>query len=145
VSITQGGNFTMPDIAGHCRCGKVSYRSSAEPAFVGLCHCRACQHSTGSAFAAVVGVPADSLTVSGATRQFDDFGDSGKPTHRAFCPECGSTVTQWADVMPGITMLAVGTLDDPARVSPTMQLYCDSALPWAALQGEIHSFPKMPG
>nr|WP_294518062.1 GFA family protein [uncultured Rhodopila sp.] len=135
----------MPEIAGHCRCGKVSYRSSAEPAFVGICHCRTCQISTGSAFATVVGLPADSLSVSGTTKQFDDIADSGKPTHRAFCPECGSTITQWVDAMPGIIMVPAGTLNDPAGVKPAMQLYCDSALPWATIGGDVQSFPKMPG
>lgn len=135
----------MPEIAGHCRCGKVSYRSSAEPAFAGVCHCRNCQKSTGSAYATVVGLPADSLSVSGTTKQFDDVADSGKAAHRAFCPECGSTVTQWVDTMPGIIMITAGTLDDPNAVKPAMQLYCDSALPWAIIGGDVTSFPKMPG
>jgi hypothetical protein len=135
----------MPEIVGHCRCGKVSYHSSADVAFVGVCHCRTCQQSTGSAFATVIGLPADSLSVSGTTKQFDDIADSGKPTHRAFCPECGSGVTQWVDAMPGLIMVTAGTLDDPSWVKPAMQVYCDSAQPWVALGGETQKFPKMPG
>ena len=44
----------MPTITGGCLCGKIRYRADAEPAFVGLCHCRDCQKFTGSAFAAVI-------------------------------------------------------------------------------------------
>ncbi len=133
----------MPDIHGSCRCGKVTYSASADPVFVGVCHCSACQKSTGSAFATVVAVPTPSLTVTGTTTRFDDIGDSGKPTHRNFCPQCGSTVTQSADVMEGLTMIAVGTLSDPSWAKPAMQIYCDSALPWAQI-ADMQGFPKMP-
>jgi hypothetical protein len=40
-------------------------------------------------------------------------------------------------------MVPLGTLDDPASVSPAMQIYCDSALSWAQIAG-MQSFPKMP-
>jgi hypothetical protein len=91
----------------------------------------------------VLAVPTPTLTVTGTTKRFDDIGDSGKPTHRDFCPECGSTVTELADVMPGITMIGIGTLNDPSWVKPAMQIYCDSALPWAKVPG-MQEFPKMP-
>jgi hypothetical protein len=135
----------MAEIKGSCRCGKVNYTSSADPIFVGVCHCRTCQKSTGSAYATVVAVPAASITVSGTTKRFDDIGDSGSATHRDFCPECGSTVMQSADAMAGVTMLPLGTLDDPNAVKPAMQIYCDSAIPWAVLGSGMQSFAKMPG
>ena len=133
----------MAELKGSCRCGKVSYSTSAEPVFVGVCHCRSCQKSTGSAYATVVAVPTDSLTFTGSTTRFDDAGDSGQATHREFCPSCGSTVKQSADVMAGITMLPAGSLDDPAAVKPAMQIYCDSALTWSTIP-DLQSFPKMP-
>jgi hypothetical protein len=134
----------MPDIKGSCRCGSVSYVTTADPVFVGVCHCTKCQKSTGSAYGTVIAFPTPSLTVTGTTKQFDDVGDSGQPTHRTFCPNCGSTITQFADVMQGLTMVAYGTLDDPSIAKPTMQIYCDSALPWSKIP-EVQGFPKMPG
>jgi hypothetical protein len=134
----------MAEVKGRCRCGGVSYASTAEPVFVGICHCTNCQKSTGSAYATVLAVPTDSLTISGTTQRFDDMADSGKGVHRDFCPKCGSTVTQTADVMAGLTMVPVGTLDDAAAFKPAMQIYCDSAMPWAPLAGDIARFPKMP-
>jgi hypothetical protein len=133
----------MAVIKGSCRCGAVTYHSSADPIFTGVCHCGHCQKSTGSAFGTVVAVPTAALTVSGTTKRFTDTGDSGSQTHRDFCPECGSTITQSADVMPGITMVTVGTLDDTSWVQPAMQIYCDSAMAWATVAG-LQSFPKMP-
>ena len=76
----------MTEIKGSCRCGKVNYTSAADPIFVGVCHCRSCQKSTGSAYGTVVAVPAASIIISGATKQFDDVGDSGSPTHRISVP-----------------------------------------------------------
>ncbi len=134
----------MAEIKGSCRCGKVQYSVKADPIFTGICHCSTCRKSTGTAYAAVVGVPTPALTVTGVTTQFDDSGDSGQATHRFFCPTCGTTVTRTADVMDGITMVGLGTLDDPASVTPAMQIYCDSALPWAKVP-EMQGFAKMPG
>ncbi|HET6308686.1 MAG TPA: GFA family protein [Rhodopila sp.] len=135
----------MSDLTGRCRCGKVSFTVSADPVFVGVCHCRACQKSTGSAYATVFGIPAASLVVSGVTKRFDDVGDSGNATHREFCPECGSTIAQSADAMAGVTMVPLGTLDDPGALTPAVQIYCDSAMPWAMLGGGMQAFAKMPG
>ena len=44
-------------IEGGCLCGKVRYSADAEPAFVGVCHCKNCQKGTGTAFSVVVGIP----------------------------------------------------------------------------------------
>jgi hypothetical protein len=41
-------------------------------------------------------------------------------------------------------MVPLGTLDDPGAVKPAIQIFCDSALPWAVLGGDTPSFPKMP-
>ncbi len=134
----------MSEIKGSCRCGKVQYTVGADPIFTGVCHCALCRKSTGTAYSTVVGVPTPAFTLTGITTQFDDVGDSGKATHRFFCPACGSTVAQTADIMEGITMIGVGTLDDPDSVKPAMQIYCDSALSWARIP-EMQSFAKMPG
>jgi len=55
----------MSKIAGGCLCGSVRYTSEAEPALVAVCHCATCQKYTGSAFSLNVGVPSDSVTITG--------------------------------------------------------------------------------
>lgn len=135
----------MPDIKGSCRCGQVTYTAGADPVFTGVCHCTACQKGTGSAFGVVIGLPAAAVSISGTTKTFHATGDSGKPTHHRFCPECGSQIADEADVMPGVVMIAAGTLDDPSWIKPTVQIYCDSAQPWVSLGGEMQRFAKMPG
>lgn len=134
----------MPQIAGGCLCGKVRYSASGEPAFVGVCHCTDCQKFTGSAFAVVVGVPKDALTIEGTLSTYGKPGDTGQTIERKFCPNCGASVADEAAALPGIVMLGVGTLDDTSWVQPAMQIYCDSAQPWVSLEGEMHRFPRMP-
>jgi hypothetical protein len=84
------------------------------------------------------------VTLDGAVTRFDATADSGNGVHRAFCSACGTILTREADVMEGLTMLSVGTLDDPDWVKPSMQIFCDSAQPWVSLGGDLKSFPKMP-
>ena len=131
-------------IEGGCLCGKVRYSADAEPAFVGVCHCKNCQKALGTAFAVVVALPTPALSFQGTLKSFDDQGDSGKKLYRRFCPECGSSVADEAEAMPNITMVMAGTLDDPSWVKPNMEIFCDSAQPWVALGGDRKRFPKMP-
>lgn len=139
------GKAPWPISKGGCLCGQVRYSADAEPAFVGLCHCTDCQTFTGSAFATVIGIPSAALAVTGTLKTFTKQGDSGKSIHRHFCPECGCGIMDDADVMPGMTMLSAGTLDDRSEIRPAVQIYCDSAQPWVELGGEMQSFPGMPG
>jgi hypothetical protein len=134
----------MPQITGGCLCGKVRYSANAEPAFTGVCHCRDCQKFTGSAFAIVVAIPKEALSVQGNVTTFSKTGDTGKTIERRFCPECGSSLVDEASVIPGIVMISSGTLDDPSWVKPAMQIYCDSQQPWVDLGGGLQSFAKMP-
>jgi len=42
-----------------------------------------------------------------------------------------------------ITIIPVGTLDNPSWVTPSMEIYCDDAQPWVQLGGGMKRFPKM--
>jgi hypothetical protein len=129
---------------GGCLCGKVRYAAEAEPIFVGVCHCTNCQKGSGTAFNAVVAVPKPALSLTGTLSTYEGRGDTGNAIYKRFCPECGSPVAEEAAIMADVVMIPVGTLDDPSAVQPTMQIYCDSAQPWALLEGGIQRFPKMP-
>ncbi len=131
-------------IEGGCLCGKVRYSADAEPAFVGVCHCKNCQKGTGTAFAVVVALPKPALSVQGNPKTFDDHGDSGQILHRRFCSDCGSSLFDEAQAMPGVVMILAGTLDDSSWVKPAMEIYTDSAQSWVSLGGDRQRFPKMP-
>ena len=99
----------MPELKGGCLCGAVRYGTTAEPLTSTVCHCRDCQRFTGSALAALVYVPKETLTIEGKIKTFTSPGGSGKPMLRHFCPECGSTIAQEPGTRPGLVVLHVGT------------------------------------
>ncbi len=135
----------MVNISGGCSCGKVRFSAEADPTFVAVCHCTACQKASGSAFSVVIALPAPAVTVTGDTTIYNSKGDSGQEKQYRFCPNCGSPVSSSIDVIADMLMIRSGSLDDPSWVNPSMEIYCDSKQPWVALNGDLKSFPKMPG
>jgi hypothetical protein len=130
----------MPELNGGCLCGAVRYTSNSAPDFVGVCHCRDCQKYTGSAFAVMVRLPKAAVQIRGTIKTFSKLGDSGKPILRHFCPECGSSIAD--EPSNGAIILNAGTLDDPSSVIPTLEIYCDRALPWVQLAGDTQRFAR---
>jgi hypothetical protein len=135
----------MPQITGGCRCGQLRYSTNAEPAFTGVCHCTSCQKETGTAFNIVIAVPQAQLAIQGSPKSYVSKGDSGKTVVAKFCPNCGSTLLSEPELMPGMSIVRAGTLDDTSWLKPTMEIYCDSKQPWVELGGGMQRFPKMPG
>ena len=125
----------MPAMKGGCLCGAVRFTSNAAPEFVALCHCIDCQKHTGSAFAIGIRLSKTELLLQGTVKTFSSLGDSGNPILRYFCPECGSSVYDEPTARPGKINVNAGTLDDPSLVAPTLEIWCDSALPWVRLPG----------
>jgi len=140
----EEGSDIMTSITGGCLCGRVRYAATGEPVFSGLCHCRNCQRYTGSSFEAVIAFPTPSVSVQGELKTYNDTGDSGQPVRRNFCPNCGSGIVAQADVLPGLTIVLAGTLDEPTVFKPTMDVYWSSPQPWMHIEVERQRFPKMP-
>lgn len=139
------GEDRVANMTGGCLCGKVRYTISAEPIFTGVCHCANCQKGTGSAFSVVLAVPSPAVAATGALTAYVGKGDSGQPTTRKFCPVCGSPISSEAAIMPGVTMIEVGTLDDAASVNPAMHIYCRSKLDWVIVPEGVGAHQGMPG
>ena len=118
-------------LLGGCACRKVRYECSEKPIVQLICHCRDCQRASGSAFAAVMFVPTDRLTFTGAQmRYYDVKGASGRTLRRQFCGECGSPVcVRWPD-QPRVQLLHVASLDDPSSFMPTSELWVSRADAW---------------
>jgi hypothetical protein len=82
--------------------------------------------------------------MEGTVKTFRDVGDSGKAVSRHFCPECGSQIIFEADVMPDLTFIQAGTLDDTSFLDPKMHVWCDSAQSWVQIPEGGQRFPKAP-
>lgn len=128
-------------LIGGCLCGSVRYECSAEPMIMGNCHCRDCQRSTGTAFAAAMLVPRDAITITGEVKYYDVTGDSGNVISRGFCPNCGSRLFGGRANTNFISIM-VSSLDDPSEFSPALDLYTASAQPWDYMNPNLPKFPQ---
>ena len=127
----------MRYLEGGCSCGAV--RFTLEGAlWVAACHCSACKKRTGSAFGISIVVD-DRMVVAatGATRTFIRTGESGKPVHYEFCPECGTTVRWRVELIGNRYVYAAGTLDDPFAIEVVAEMYTAQALPGARFGCEL--------
>jgi hypothetical protein len=135
----------MTTIAGGCLCGAVRYTADADSTSAPVCHCRDCQQFSGSAFAVLVLVAREKLTINGTLKTFNSTGCSGNPVLCHFCQECGSSIAEETGSRPGFVVLNVGTFDNPAVAKPSREIFRDGALPWIEVHGDIPRFTQRPG
>jgi hypothetical protein len=129
-------------VTGGCLCGAVRYELSGPQLFGGFCYCTDCRRSSGS-HSASMAIPADTLKVTGETREFTCTGGSGNPVTRVFCPNCGSALYS-KGARPGVFMLKAGSLDDPENFKPMASVYASRAPSWDKPRDGLPAFPEMP-
>ena len=130
---------TLP-VTGGCLCGAVRYEASEPPSNGGICHCRVCQRTTGSAFEAVARFPRTAFRFTkGEPKRYR----SSLIMEKCFCTHCGSTLTDQylvrksarsesapAPLNPDMILVHIGTLDKPEAVSIHFHYGVESQLPW---------------
>jgi hypothetical protein len=109
------------------------------------CHCRDCQRASGSAYAAILVVPAENLRLSGELRYHAVTSERDTRTERGFCPTCGSPVAGKLGARPDLMLLQAASLDDPSLFSPQMNIWTRSASPWDHLDPKLPSFETRAG
>ena len=129
-------------LSGGCVCGAIHYECSADPVIMLNCHCRDCQQASGSAYAAIVVVPKAAVQFRGEPHYHKIVGKAGKAVERGFCPNCGSQIAMKLERMPDIMALQAGSLADPSRFVPAMDLFTDCAQPWVHMPAETKKFPR---
>jgi hypothetical protein len=90
----------------------------------------------------VLALSSTSVQYSGELKTYRRVGGSGLSVDRHFCPNCGSGVMNNAEAVPSITAVLMGTLDEPERYEPSIEIFCTAALPWAHAGGERLRFDK---
>ncbi len=126
------------NVTGGCLCGEVRYRFSGEPLRQVICHCRDCQRAGGSAFHVGMVIPRQGFElVSGELQTYRAVGDSGRWLDRSFCPRCGSGILHQLEARgTDVLVIKAGSLDDPTVVSPAVEIFVRSKLPWVSVSGE---------
>ena len=130
--------------SGGCACGAIRYTCAAEPIVAWKCHCRDCQRASGGAFTPVFYVAKSALTVTGEIKYHKVQTKSGNTNSRGFCAECGSPLCALPSVLPTFVGIFVGSLDEPSRVRPTIELWTVSAQPWDHLNPALSKVETQP-
>ena len=131
----------MKNLEGGCFCGAVRYRLTSPPMFVNCCHCHDCQRQTGSAF--VINAIIETARIEqlvGEPVPVRVPTDSGRPHDIYRCPKC--QIALWSDYggRPAIRFVRVGTLDEPAALTPGAYIFTRSKLPWVGLPKDVPAF-----
>jgi hypothetical protein len=133
----------MTKFTGGCICGAIRYECDSEPIAMLKCHCRDCQHTSGSAYIPVVYVPANAFRFTkGTPRYYETESIAGGTNKRSFCGECGSRLTG-AESAHGIG-IAAGSLDEPNLFQPRMEIHAGDAQQWDQLDRTLPVFEGYP-
>jgi len=131
-------------LTGHCYCGEVHYEVEGDPVLQAQCHCRECQYIPGGGVNTFMMFPREGFRyVQGAPKDFARS-DLEKPVTRQFCPTCGTHLATQISRAP-MTVVKVGTLDDPTAFSPAMAIFACDKQPFHQVPEGLPVFDKRPG
>lgn len=121
---TDAPETDLPPLLGGCLCGAVRYEARPEKRDGYYCHCRMCQLAFGNTRAAFLNLKQSALRwVTGAPTLFAP----SKLAQRGFCNRCGTPLT-FAYLGSTSMDVSVGSLDDPAAITPVSHFAIDSRI-----------------
>ncbi len=131
-------------VEGRCHCGEIAFSAEVEPERVGICHCADCQRLSGSPYRIVAPADAGRFTLRHGkpTIYIKTTADSGAKWAIAFCPICGTPIYAADAENPASYSLRVGTLEEREQLAPKIQIWCDSAMPWAMDLGGVEKLAR---
>jgi len=120
-------------IAGGCYCGRIRYQIAQAPGATGICHCKSCRLTAGAESVGwAVNFTEDFAFTKGQPRAFR----SSKNVERAFCGDCGTTLTYRRDSR-NLVDVTLATLDDPEQLPPTQETWCQDRVSWNRLNDDL--------
>jgi hypothetical protein len=126
---------------GSCMCGQVRYRIACDPGPSRICWCRDCQRISANGTVNVI-FPTASIEITGMVGQHVKVADSGNQVTRRFCLQCGTQLFSDSTGRPGLTVVRVGTLDDPSSIKPSANIWVTSAPAWACIDPALEHFDR---
>lgn len=120
-------------------CGSLRYGAVAEPIDAGYCHCSMCQKLSGAPLLPWASFATESFRYRRGSPKIYTSSSHGQ---REFCADCGSQIAFRTTDSESTVELNLGTLDDPAAVSPQYHIWCASRIPWF---DTADSLPRYPG
>jgi hypothetical protein len=119
-------------LEGGCLCGDVRYQITKAPLDTGICHCVSCRRAVGAESVAWTVCSTSAFKFTLAT---PGAYSSSRGVTRTFCLRCGTSLTY--QVNSESIDVALATLDDPEKLTPTKEIWAESRISWNALNGNI--------
>jgi hypothetical protein len=98
----------------------------------------------GAPYLAIIIVPTPAFTVTGNYKEFVTIAASGNKMHRAFCPECGTSLFAQNSAFPQYKSISAVTLDDPSIYKPEKDIWVKDAQPWDIMNPDLPKFAGNP-
>jgi len=132
-------------LTGSCLCRAIRYEVSVPIAELRACHCRDCQKSSGTGGSVNAMIPSSGFRINhGTPKRFTVTADSGRTLHRFFCGDCGSPLFSRREILPEVTSLRIGTLDNAPPMEIATNIWTNSKRPWAYIEPQTKQFPGQP-
>lgn len=130
-------------VDGRCHCGRVTFEADIDPLAVSICHCTDCQALTGSPFRVTVICSGSQIRATGqAPKIYAKTGDNGRVRYQHFCGDCGSPLfTSGEGEHTDDWGIRWGAIRQRAALTPSLQIWCGSAMPWI---NELKGLPGRP-
>lgn len=126
---------------GGCLCGAVRFEARGEPVGVTVCHCPSCRRAAGAQAVAWAMYPIDQVrTLAGEPRRHA----SSPGTLRAFCSDCGTSLSYENEQLAGMIDLTVGSFDDPESLPPQAHIWCRHRLAWVRGDDGLPAYEDWP-
>ncbi len=136
----------MTGFSARCLCGDIELVSTSDAIMQANCHCDDCRRAGGSAYASLVFVPKEALTVTkGEPASYQHKSDRGSTMTKYFCPQCGSQLFGSNGAHPARRNVRVGVIEDAGWFKPVANVYVSRKLPSTMLSEDAKAFDKMPG
>ncbi len=128
-------------ITGSCFCKSVQYRIESSIAMAVNCHCNSCKKASGGAFASLAVVREKHLRITSGEDCLVTYQRS-QSVAKHFCGCCGTPIFNRNSRYPGRCMLALGSLDNPSVVAPSVNVHCENRLAWVMLDDKMQNFEQ---
>lgn len=126
---------------GGCQCGAVRYRVVGEPVMTAICHCSMCRRAHAAPAVAWAMFQESQVSFSADGRAMYASSPEAK---RGFCRVCGTPISFAATFIPGLVDIAIGSLDHPEDVAPTLHYWESRRLPWMRLADDLPRYSELP-
>lgn len=128
-------------LSGSCLCGAVRFEVQEPLPPVQLCHCADCRKAQGTAFAANMPVPTDSMTWLSGQDHLRAY-ESSPGKERVFCPTCGSPVFSRRLDTPQTVRLRAGLLNGPTALTLGFHFHTADKADWREIEGDLPQHPN---